>query len=436
MIAFITLFLGLVTGTYTVELAVSGAVEQVELRLDGKTVGVSTGGPWRLSCDFGEALTTHELAAVARDSEGVEVDRAVQWVNVPRPLVETEILLDDWDAGRPGTARLIWSSVLPAEPISVSLSLDGEALSAPSRAPGSAPSFALPRKDPGSVHFLRAEVELERGHSASSEAVFGGRFGTVTETELTAVPLAIEAKKRRRTDRLQGLLVKDGEALRVVALEEGPSEVVVVRDHQAVDALRLLRYELWKMAGARQRSPHLDRGGTVRVLSPQPVRHLHPEVTYDVFSVSQAFAPEDGSLPGILAEVTFEDRPRHPPRLADAVATAGLRAAASRTRRAVVLVTSDCSQVSGQWSVETVRRFLAELHVPLRVWAVAAPAGASGAEGFCPLAEEILDARQYYTAIKRLRRSLADQAVVWVEGHHLPRTITIAGGASGVRLAD
>lgn len=431
MIAFVSLFLGLVTGTYAVELVVSGAVEEVEVRLDGETVGVLTGEPWRLACDFGDVLTTHELLAIARDGRGVEVDRAVQWLNVPRPLVETEILLDDWSSGQPGTARLIWSSVLPSEPVSMALDLDGEAV-----APGPNGSFKLPRRDPGTVHFLRAELEFDGGLSASSEAVFGGRFGSATETELTAVPLAIEKKGLRRPDRLQGLLVKDGAALRVVALDEGPSEVVVVRDQRALESLRLLQYELRTLATSSQRSPYVDKEGTVRVLSPRPERHLRPEITYLVFTLTQAFAPQDGSLPSVLAEIDFGDKPRHSARLADAVATAGLKAAASRTRRAVVLVTSDCTRISGQWSAETVRAFLAELHVPLRVWTVADPADPAAAEGFCPIAEEISDPRKYYAAIKRLRRTLNSQYVAWVEGHHLPRTIAVAEGVDGLSLAD
>ena len=49
MIAFVTLFLGLVTGQQVVEVAVSGPVVTVELRLDGELVRTVSGEPWKTS---------------------------------------------------------------------------------------------------------------------------------------------------------------------------------------------------------------------------------------------------------------------------------------------------------------------------------------------------------------------------------------------------
>ena len=53
MIEFATLFLSLVTGIHPVEVVVTDPVVSVEIVLDGQTVGVIEGEPWRINCNFG-----------------------------------------------------------------------------------------------------------------------------------------------------------------------------------------------------------------------------------------------------------------------------------------------------------------------------------------------------------------------------------------------
>lgn len=431
MIAFVTLFLGLVSGSHTVELAVSEPVAVVELRLDGEAVGVIREAPWSAEVDFGAGLTSHELVAVARDGEGTEIGRAVQRVNVPRPGVEAEILLEEWESGLPGQARLLWSSALSSEPASVRWRLDGEALM--DGGEGGAFTVTLPELDPGRVHFLDADLELADGSAATAETVFGGLYGEASETDLTAVPLEVEGRGASR-ERLDGWLRSEGRALPVLAFEEGEAEVVVVRGEDALYRLRVLVYQLAEVGLAGSRAPGLGDGAALHFLSPRPVRHPGEGIPYDAFSVAGPFTPEDGSVPGLLVTVGFQDKPRLRSHLSDAVATAGLKAAASQRRRAVVLVTRDCAEVSGRWSVEEVRAFLAELRVPLRVRALRSPE--DRARGFCPLAEEISDPRGFYTVVKKLRRALGRQRIAWVEGRHLPREVTLAEDATGVRWPE
>ncbi|MEE8525779.1 MAG: hypothetical protein V3T72_17715 [Thermoanaerobaculia bacterium] len=52
MIEFTTLFLGLIFGTRTVELAVEGPVAAVELRLDEQTVGRIEAPPWTTAAEY------------------------------------------------------------------------------------------------------------------------------------------------------------------------------------------------------------------------------------------------------------------------------------------------------------------------------------------------------------------------------------------------
>ncbi len=174
-------------------------------------------------------------------------------------------------------------------------------------------------------------------------------------------------------------------------------------------------------------------------MSPRAYVAGKSDARYAVFSVSPAMTPGDATLPGALANYLFDRSPVLPSQLIDAVATAGRRAAASQKRRAVVLVVTDCGDVSGQWSLQGVRRYLAQLRVPFRVWVVGPPTGlasAPAAGDFCDGAQEIRDVRLYQSAIKQLKDDLQAQQIVWVEGSHLLRKITLTGDSPGLRLAE
>ncbi len=451
MIAFITVFLGLITGIKPVELTVSGDVAEIEVRLDGELVGLLREEPWKLDCDFGRELATHQLVAVARGPRGRELARLEQLINVPRPHADTQILLEDWHAGRPRSARLLWQTVELTEPSAVSITLDGKVI-----AERHLERYDLPDLDPETVHLLSARMRFpQRGTNAttahketsskvpdsvlsSAEVVFGGVFGDSTETELTAVPLWIADRKPRRVDQLQGRLTKAGEALRVVAVDDGPAEVVIVRDHRAITQLKWLGSDYHFRQGKYQYLA-LAKDDAMLVMSPRSYLACHPDTGYAVFPVSPPITHRDVSLPWTLGTVKFERRPVMPQLLTDAVAAAGLRAAASQRRRAVVLALSECAGVSGQWSSQGVRRFLAQLQVPFSVWLVEPPPAGTpvpAAGSFCDGAQPIFDLVKYQAAIKRLRRELLDQQIAWVEGRHLKREITLVGKEPGVRLLE
>ncbi len=76
--------------------------------------------------------------------------------------------------------------------------------------------------------------------------------------------------------------------------------------------------------------------------------------------------------------------------------------------------------------------------MPFRVWLVEKPDRGEPlpAGGFCDGAQPIHTALLLQTAIKRLRRDLRSQQIVWVEGRRLQRKIELAGDKPGVRLAD
>ena len=75
MVTFVSLFLWLVTGVQTVEVATEAPVARVEFRLDGEHVGEVTDNRRKIQIDFGPTLEPHELVAVAYDASGAEVGR-------------------------------------------------------------------------------------------------------------------------------------------------------------------------------------------------------------------------------------------------------------------------------------------------------------------------------------------------------------------------
>src|SRR5687768_10951002 len=127
-IAFLTLFLGLVLGPQPVELTVTGPVVAVDLLLDGAPAGRIAGPPWRGQIDFGPALVPHELVARAVDAEGNEIGRAQQWINLPRPPAEVDILLENRVAGQPVMARITWQSLTGESPSAIGVTFNDKPL--------------------------------------------------------------------------------------------------------------------------------------------------------------------------------------------------------------------------------------------------------------------------------------------------------------------
>lgn len=430
MIVFVTLLLGLVTGNQLVEVAVSGKVAAVELWLDGELVSRLEGEPWRAEVDFGAALTTHELLAIGRGAGGEELGRVAQQINVPRSPIEAELLLDGWRGGRPGFARLIWRSASLEVPRSIEVSLDGSPVAAPDPE-----RIRLPDLDPEQMHFISVELTFAGNHRVTTQAVFGGRYGEAVESELTAVPVRPAGGRLAGPREASGWLRRpSGEPLPVVAVEQDAGEVVVVRDELALRSLQRLHRDLQRERPRSYRRIGLIPEDRVYLMSARAVVASHPELDYELYPMSRPFGIEEFSLPRALAELGMVDEARTRQRLSEAVAVAGVRAAAGGRRRAVLLVVSDCGARSGRWSGEQVRRYLAELRVPLEVWTTRRPDPGGG--GFCRGARQLIGSASYQRAVTRLRRLLETQQVLWVAGSYLPREIVLAAEAPASEVVD
>ena len=440
-IAFLTLFLGLAMGPQPIELTVTGPVASVELLLDGAPAGRVAGPPWTGQIDFGPSLMPHELVARALDAQGQEIGRARQWVNLPRPSAEVEILLENGAAGRPVAARLTWQSVTGESPSVIGVTFDGKplALEAGGR-------VRLPAWDPATGHVLSAELRFAGALTARRDVVFGGPWGDEVSTELTAVPVRPRSgKELPPAERMEGWFRAGGRPAAVAAVEEGPAELLVVRDLGLRNSLdRLLaggspaRPTLNMRSSVDQRSDEhrryqmtLDKESTVRFIVPVARSVPGAHLPADLFGQSREIHAREGGLLYLLARfIPLDEGKPQQQRLADAVAVAGLQTLNGNHRRAVLLVLSEKPSDASLSDPALVRRYLETIRVPLFVWTLGGPE--SPAAAAWKGAEKVAPVGRMRKAFSRLEDDLDSQRIVWIEGRHLPQSIEISAEAAAV----
>lgn len=419
-IAFLTLFLGLTLGPRPVELTVSGPVAAVELLLDGAPAGRLTGPPWKGQIDFGTSLVPHELVARALDSEGTEISRAEQRLNLPRQPAEVDIVLENGPEGRPVAARLNWQSLTGEKPSAVALTFDDQPL-----VPDADGRAQLPAWNPEAAHVLTAELRFSGALTARRDVVFGGSWGGEISSELTAVPVRLRpGKELPSSERMQGWFRAAGRPLTVAAVDEGPAELLVVRDAATQSALDKLIVD-W-----RRDSLKLGKEDTVRLIWPEARAVAGTGLPAELFDTSRDFTAHDGGLLWFLGRSVPRVGDPSRQRLADAVAVAGLQALYANHRRAVLLVLSEQASDKSRSDPALVRRYLESIRVPLIVWTMgdpAAPGAAAwgGAEGASSLP-------RMQKAFSHLEKELAAQRIVWIDGRHLPQTIELSGDAAAL----
>jgi hypothetical protein len=442
MIAFVTLLLGLISGIYPIEVAVSGPVAAVEFQLDGTGAGRIEGPPWVARVNLGLDLRPHELVARALDAEGKEISRVSQWLNLPRPPAEVEIVLENRKGGAPEAAVLTWQSVNGVKPTSVGLTLDGEPLkvSGDGRA-------ALPSRDLKTLHVLTAELWFPPGLLARKDVVFGGEYGSEVSTELTAVPVRVRpGAVLPPPEGLQGWFAAAGQPVAVAAVEDGPGKVVLVRVPSGNEVSRRL-VPLASSGGPggpgeteqRLRTEKLRRQlplgpeDRVRFLSLSSNSFKQSKVPAELFDMTPELTTQDGGMLWFLTNSFLIKEPRGKGRrVADAVAVAGLQAAADNHRRTVVLVLGRALDDTSQYDPAKVRGYLQSIRVPLFVWSLyGSDTPSARAWGG---AEDISTLAKLREAVARLQAELDSQKIVWVEGRHLPQAVSLTPAAQGVEL--
>jgi hypothetical protein len=418
VIAFVTLLLGLVTGSQAIELLVGPEVATVEVRVDGETVARLAGEPWVFEHDFGSELLPHRLEAVAFDAAGAELERALQWVNLPRPSAEVSLVLEVSPDGRGTRARLSWESVAAVEPARVSIALDGQPI-----AVDDPRDFVLPDHDPLQLHFLRAEVDFDDTVSGLAEVTFGGFYAEQVSSELMALAIAVDGREPALED-LEGIFESEGEVLRAVALDRGAAEVVIVRDLRARELLARL---------ARQSGfvpVHFGRKTRTRFLWATATAP-EEDSRYRLFPTSSELELSDGRLLSHLAHLRWPSAGVESQRLADAVAVAALGSVRQNRRRAVVLVLGDRERDASQLAAQQVRGYLRALGVPLFVWSPVAEQWQGDAWGEV---EDVSTIWKLEQAARSVRRELERQRLIWFDGMHLPQRVSLRRPLEGVEL--
>jgi len=400
-------------------------VAAVVLELDGRAVSRMTAPPWTRRVDFGREFSPHELVARALDGRGEEVARTRQWINLPRPPAETQILLERDAFGRAVAARLAWASLMGPEPERVSLTFDGRALAldADRRA-------TLPPHDVAIAHVLTAQLDFANDVHSRNDLVLGGGSAGEAGSELTAVPV-LAADRLLVADRLAGRFRRNGQPLEVVAVEHGPADVVLVRNLKAREAVQRLR---WLVANRLPTDPtSLEKEDRLRILWPVSQTIVDVDAANVLFESSRVFSGEKFSLGSLLLRVEYPTESSAPRCFADAVAVAGLRAASGYSRRAVILVLGSQDRDESRSDPAAVRRYLERLRVPLFVWSLAGngkgvPAAAWGEF------DDVSSVATFTRAFDRFRKELARQSIVWLKGRHLPQEIALEGENAEVAL--
>jgi hypothetical protein len=442
VIAFASLFLGLIVGVQPVAVLVEGPVAAVRFELDGKAVGRVAKEPWTVLVDFGAELTPHELVARALDAAGKEIGVQRQFVNLPRPPAEVEVLLERDVKGRPVAARYSGQSLIALRPARVDVRFDGRVLPA-----DESNRVTFPDYDGEARHVLSVELEFSSAVRSKTDVVFGGLESGVARSELTAVAVrSASPEKILETGDLEGALLREARHLPVVAVEQGSAVVCVVRGPSVYQALKSLgaggRTTSIRMPNGR-RLPQFDRDASRQAMALEKEDHLRfiwpmprsgRDASAQLFDRSRDFAGSDGGIAWLLTRVEHPDQHPAEVRLADAAAVAGLEAAGSGSRRAVVLVLGDETADRSRHTPASVRRYLETIRVPFAVWSLKSPVTQPLAKDWGAV-QDVSSAARLEKAVDHLKADLASQRIVWVQGRHLPQEITLSEKAAGIELA-
>ena len=436
MITFAFLFLGLILGPHDVELLVEGNIAEVHVLLDGESVGELTEEPWRIECDFGPQLEPHTLVAVGYDAAGDEIARAVQRINLPRERAEAALLLEGADPAVPEWVRLVWQHMEYQAAERIEFRFDGKKI------PTTNDRAQLPRFDPAQLHSLEASIHFPDGVRYQSELTIGGQTMFGAETEITGLVMVGSNRDLPDLKTLEGRFRSRGEPVRVVGVERSPARVAMVVDQTAVPALR----KLGEYGSAlTNRRTALRPGEELVFLFPEVRKVETKGVPSRLFSITQDFTSQHGSsIPSILTRIAPPDSEPSPyRRVSDAVAVAGIEAAKGNRPRAVVLVLGTETEETSAFTIDEVRRFLAQLEVPLFVWWTGPRQAETTTENRRRLSQQtpwgkatdISSFTRMVAATTELREDLDRQMTVWIEGSYLPNEIELAAGVKGLRPA-
>ena len=425
MIEFISLFFGISLGVLPVEVSVAGPVAAVEFHLDGEVVARLEGEPWSTEVDFGRRLSPHELVAISFDAEGRELDRKNQWINYSASSQEASLALEGETLGRPTGGRVVWRSALERRPEDIQVHFNGEALEVSSRG-----EFSLPAYDGDAPQYLQAAVEFDELETARAEAVFGGLHGDQVTTSLTAIPLLMaNGGELPAPEELSDWVHVDGKSASVFSTQTTGGSVVIVRDMGVdVDLRRLLD---------KRSERSFNRAGKIFKEDESVTQVLTSSLRGDPQGAYRTVSHDRSDRKAGLWSIMLHRSPKlnRPTRqrLWYALSLAGIKAVHTQEPRVVMLVLSRRSRDWSPVTFEQVSDFLAQMRVPLLVWAPEAKTFEY--MKIQPPPQTFLGPEGMVEMFAAARSTLDAQRLLWLEGEILPNRVELTPAAEGVRLA-
>ncbi|MDQ6800466.1 MAG: hypothetical protein M3041_06465 [Acidobacteriota bacterium] len=408
-IAFISLFLGLAAGMQSIDVQTDSAVKSLRILLDGREVAALTQPPWHAVVDFGRQLDPRPLEAIGFDEKGNEIGRASQFLNLPRPTAELEIVLQSGGIGPKG-ADLRWQHLQFKEPKSATLSFDRTLLKIDKHYHAD-----FPETDWKHPHLIAAEMKFRDGIIARREIVAGGAVADTAQSELTPV---LVMQTSRPPASFENCLLADGQPVRTAAVEKPNAIVIFVRDPDRSEALHAVdpAHQTVNAYFSRNAILHafaLADDTWMRYIWPIPRKFADAERQRAALLFDSS-PDTSASTIGLVWFLTREYKGYYgePLQLSDALAVAGLRSIAESRRRAVVLVVGKRPDNSIN-DPRAVRRYLANIGVPLSVWSLTGPR--PELTEIWGEIEDVSSTNGLQAAADKLRENLAAQRIAWVD---------------------
>jgi hypothetical protein len=395
-LVFISLFLGLVSGTQWVEMQAGPGVKAIRVTLAGHEVAFLRKAPWQTAINVG-SLEPGELVATGFNDRNEEIAHASQWLNLPHPVAELQIVFHRENNG----VSLVWQHREHAEPNKTTLSIDGKALRVTKDY-----TAKLPALDPEQPHLIAAEIRFNDGSAARSEQVLHGGFSDVAETQLTAI--ALKKSARAPVASLDGCLTVDGQAVRTTLSDTSDALVAIVKDPDPAEVRRKAR----DIGPIFRTEMPLDPATTVLFVWPVASDiKVQGEPNTKLFAFSGKASSVKEGVPWMLAQSPPRRLRTITRQYTDAVAVAGLKAMRSSRRRAVILLLSHSTDGS-DYKPADVRHYLASIGVPLFVWSLDAARPDLGDEWGTII--DISTRDKLESAVEQVRQTLEDQRIVWL----------------------
>jgi hypothetical protein len=449
MVTFLTLFIEVVTGMQSVQVAVAGPVARVVLYLDSRPVATMTAPPWKATIPLDSTLEPRALTAAAYDRNGHELGRDRQLLNLPQRQADARIVPVTDGSMRVKAARLVWWAPGLGVPHRISCSVDGRPVPTTGSEAVDLSGFANEQ-----THVLEARLEFRNDVVCERTLLFGGGQLTATSAELTAIPIVLKNKRPPRPRTWDGWFRANGEDLVVDAIDDDPALIIVVRDLGVWDTLSPWLEVEERMASTRagraavfltgRRQYRRESAALVRVGEPVPSgRDVSASRSVSLFTFTKPGTSTWYWLPWFITDCGHRQVGTAERKVADAVAVAANLAARDNRRRAVVLCLGQQEPDGSTNAAGAVRRYLQDLRVPLLVWRIRpAPKEQSTDEQLAEASDQkwvdvkdIGSLMALRKEVTRLKELIEHQRIVWVRGAHLPQEITLGPNARDIRLA-